>query len=388
MNSSKQHHRGIGLGWSALLSAVLGLLLLVLTLLVGNLRWSLGAEKAKLMWFEHVRSALGLGTGPMVMADSLLLVDVHYDRVLTTLRDADGLPGGTEATVDHEHLLRLLQEIEATGGYRYVVLDVFLDAEARQPADSALCQLISHMPRIVVAKSGKPLADSCLLPKAGMAMYATPLWDSDFVKYPYFSGGERSLPLVMYEELTGRSIDTSGLVSTDSGWPVRSSVVLTYALKEDSTLMSNRRYLDQMVADGPDEPLLDSPAMAHGKYVVIGDFVSDRHQTFLGEMSGALINFNAFLSLMHGHHRLSPGLLLFLFLVFSLLAFVTIHYSSFSRMVMWLGYPAVLLLACLIVYVASGQVYDVLWAWAFFYVLEKYTYIFNRLREARQPQRQ
>ena len=365
------------------ISAVIAVPILALTLMTNNLRWTLGAEKAKLMWFEHLRRGWGGVVGDSTLTDSLLLIDVHHDRQFVE----DIVSGGNEAVVNHHHLYRLLQELSETGDYKYIMMDVFLDKGISQPRDTSLYYLIASMPRIVIPKAPGIMADSCLLPKSGKAQYGTALWESDFVKYPYWTQEEPSMPLMMYEELTGRHFYRTGPFLSESGKLVRSSTILTYEIVENERLMYNRYYLDMMVSDSTDSPILFEPDMARGKYVLIGDFSTDRHNTFLGDMSGTLINFNAYLSLVRGHHYLPMKLLFGLYFLFFMLVFVTIHYSRFSRMVMWLGCPFILGVVCLITYIYSKQVYDVLWATMLFYVLEKLVsiwesrnYIINKLR--------
>lgn len=380
MISSKDKYHILG---SLGISAIIAVPILVLTLMTNNLRWTLGAEKAKLMWFEHIRRGWGGAVGDSTLIDSLLLIDVHHDRQFVE----DIVSGGREAVVNHHHLYRLLKELSEADDYKYIMMDVFLDEGISQPSDTSLYHLIASMPRIVIPNAPGIMADSCLLPKVGKAQYGTALWESDFVKYPYWTENETSMPLMMYEEQTDKHVCRNGPFLSESGKLVRSSTILTYEVVEDERLMDNRYYLDMMVSDSTDSPILFEPDMARGKYVLIGDFSTDRHNTFLGDMSGTLINFNAYLSLVRGHHYLPMKLLLGLYLLFVMLVFVTIYYSRFSRMVMWLGYPFVLGAVCLFTYIFSNQVYDVLWATMFFYVLEKLVgiwesrnYIIDKLR--------
>lgn len=363
------------------ISALIAIPILFLTLAANNLRWTFGAEKAKLMWYEHLRRGWGGEVGNDVLVDSmLLLIDVHNDRLLVE----DEMEGGREAVVNHAHLYKLLRELSEGDDYKYIMLDVFLDAGISQPGDSALYRLIASMPRIVIPKAPKPLADSCLMSKAGAAQYGTAIWETDFVKYPYWTKDESSMPLMMYEELTGRHVSRYGPLLFEGKQLVRSSTILTYEIVEDERLMENRLFMDMIVSDSIDSPVLFTPDMAKDKYVLIGDFSSDRHNTFLGSMSGTLINFNAYLSLVRGHHYITIGLIFGLYLLFIFLVFVTIHYTSFSRFIMWLGYPAILLIVCLLTYIWSNQVYDVLWVTIIFYLLEKLVYLWENRKKIKE----
>ncbi len=356
------------------LSSIIALPLLFGTIFMSSQSWTLGGEKTLLMWFEHFCN--DNQTNQNEWEDSLLLIDVHDDKTLVTLYDEDSLKYGTEIAVNHAHLYRLLQDLHKADNYRYIVLDVFLDDEISQSDDSALYQLITSMPRIVVARSSQPLADSCLYSKAGTAQYSTTLWENDFVKYTYIINEQRSMPLFMYEELTGRRIEQKGTFLCEEGNLVQRNVILTYNIVWNNRLSDRRLYSDMLCEEDPDASTIQ-PSKSDGKYVLIGDFKSDIHNTFLGEMPGAIINFNAYCSLLNGHHRISLWYLFNLYVVFVLLVFLTIHRIKFSRIVMWFGYPAILSALCLMTYIRYHQVYDVLSITLLFYLLEKIVYIWE-----------
>ena len=252
------------------------------------------------------------------------------------------------AATDKQKLKKLLEYLYTTNNYRYIILDIFLDQSISQPEDSSLYALIATMPRIVIPiPENSQLGNSRLESKAGSASYGTAIWENDFVKYPFITDGKESMALKMYRELTGRSITKHGLLYTDN-WPARHSAILTYELRETEELSEQKLYLGWIVGDtigGEIYPsMLEVPNLADKKYVLIGDYEDDRHNTYIGEMSGALINFNAYLTLLYGHHR--------------------------SRIFMWLGSPFYLTLTCLVCYRFFHEVYDILIATSLFYLLE------------------
>lgn len=354
------------------LSALIALPILLVTLYMFNQSWTLGGEKAILMWYEHFHQDQNT---EIALEDSLLLIDVHSDKQIVNLYE-DGLKYGSEVVVNHAHLYRLLRELYENNNYRYIMLDVFLDAEIAQPEDSALYKLIATMPRIVIARSSMPLADSCLYKKAGITQYSTTLWENDFVKYPYWVDGQCSMPLFMYEELTGKQITRKGSLLIDDSQIVQSSTILTFDLVWNSRL-SNRRYYSDMLCSDSSNVKIFKPEKTEGKYVLIGDYGSDIHNTFLGEMPGILINYNAYRSLANGHHRISIWYIFSLFFIFMLLVLVTIHHSNFARLVMWLGYPIILGALCMFVYIYYHKTYDILSVTFLFYLLEKIVYTWD-----------
>ena len=358
---------------SLIFSALLSLCFLIITFIATNGRISFGGEKAKLQWFE-ILSQWNEKEKENEWTDSVLLIDTHYDKQMVLEKDNDGNPIGMVAATDKQKLKKLLEYLYTTNNYRYIILDIFLDQSISQPEDSSLYALIATMPRIVIPiPENSQLGNSRLESKAGSASYGTAIWENDFVKYPFITDGKESMALKMYRELTGRSITKHGLLYMDN-WPARHSAILTYELRETEELSEQKLYLGWIVGDtigGEIYPsMLEVPNLADKKYVLIGDYEDDRHNTYIGEMSGALINFNAYLTLLYGHHRISLWMFVFLWGAFFILIWLTIRHTTFSRIFMWLGSPFYLTLTCLVCYRFFHEVYDILIATSLFYLLE------------------
>ena len=354
------------------ISALLSLLFLTVSWIATNSRVSLGGEKSKLQWFEILTNR-GADEEHCDMTDSVVLIDVHYDKKLVLEKDDDGMPIGMVAATDKQKLKKLLEYLHQGDDYRYILLDVFLDKNISSPEDSSLYQLIASMPRIVIPyPEASVLADTCLNSKAGHAQYTTAIWENDFVKYPFLTDGKESVALKMYKDLTGRTITKHGFLYTDR-WLVRKSAILTFELRENSDLSFRKHYLGWVVGDTLAgevyESMIDEPGFATDKYVLIGDFKEDRHNTYAGEMSGPVINFNAYLTLLHGHHRFSLLMLVILWGVFFWLVWIVFSRSVLSQIFLWLGAPTILLVLCIITYLCFHEVYDILTATLLFYLL-------------------
>lgn len=358
-----------------IISAILSLIFLVVVWITTNSRVSLGGEKTKLQWMELLTNG-DVDSENAAIADSVVLVDVHYDKQQVLEKGDDGMPIGMVAVTDKQKLQKLLDYLRKANDYRYILLDIFFDKNISTPEDSSLYQLIASMPRIVIPyPEGGALADTRLEAKAGYALYSTAIWESDFVKYPFLVDGKESMALKMYQELTGRTITKHGFLYTDY-WPVRKSAILTFELKENSDLSFRKQYLGWVVGDTLAgevyESMIEEPGFATGKYVLIGDFQDDRHDTYIGEMSGPIINFNAFLTLMRGHHRISLLMLLMLWGAFYGLVWLVFSHSMFSQIFLWLGVPFYLMMLCIITYKLFNEVYDILTAAFLFYLLQTF----------------
>lgn len=360
-------------------AAFIAVLFLVVIYHAANYRIPLSAEKAKLQLFEKIR-ALCFGEPQMQPADSVIMIDVHYDKQMVLERD-EGLPNGMVPVTNRNKLLQLLDFLNEQRDYRYIVLDVFLEKNVHQEEDTALYRLISQMPRIVIASPLQgELADSCLLKKAGTAQYGTAIWENDFVKYSYQTDSTKSIPLKMYEELTGRTISKRWGNWYSDGGLARNSVILTYEVYEEDMAWDLGTGLLGDTLDGKaNVPELHN-LETKGKYILIGDFEGDRHQTLLHDMSGTTIIFNAYLTLLHRHHVISFGLILLIFLVFWLLAWLTITQNKrFEWLSSIIGIPIYLFVLSLLIYLIAHEAYDVLVATTLFWLLKGATWLYVRL---------
>ncbi len=355
-------------------SALIALLFLLITLWASNLHFPVSSEKTLLQWFNVL-----CPQPKSNYIDSVLIIDTHYDKQLLmeydVYKDAhnkihrDSI--GYVAATDRQDLINLLEFFSThVNLYRYIVLDVSFDESLKQPNsnDTILYNLIKSMKRISFAKDSSPLADNSLCQKAGDVRYYVTAMESDFVKFSYILDGDTCLPLKMYKELTDRDFYNVGPLYLDQGL-ARGSAIITFDLTYDDIIAKYPRYdLHHLVKNGFSEIMQDSIA----KYVLIGDFEEDRHVTYknLTGEPGPIINFNAYLSLLNGHHRVSLWMILLLFMTFWFLAYNTIHQSEHTWFIMWVGYPAYMIFFSFIVYLLFNEVYDVLISTTLFYFLK------------------
>ncbi|MBR3079385.1 MAG: CHASE2 domain-containing protein [Prevotella sp.] len=342
-------------------SMVIGLLMLFVSYEAMNVYWPwTGGEKIKLQTCEWIRQHLRNRNFDDDMLDSVMMVDVHYDKVFALEYNNDLLKGKVAVT-DHKKLLTFLQKLKQYDNYKYIILDLYIEKALPQDIDEELINTITSMNRIVVPipLNGLDNMDGKLLSRAAMAKYGSTLWESDFVKYPYYSEGIKSIPLKMYEDLTGRSISNNYLFVWDKGL-ARRNVMLTYEFRESEyPYLLGQGILGDSLAGEKTTGIIDKPEKFKDKYILIGDLEEDRHETFIGEMSGTAINFNAFISLLHGKHRPGFLMLLSMYVVFTLLAYLTL---TRNRLIFggFFGYAAYLLFFCIAIYICCNEVYEIL----------------------------
>ena len=392
--------------WSVLIA--IGFLLF--SYYITNLDFPISGEKALLYRFELVRNYL-FPRGNTVN-DSILLIDVSFDKTPVKATDEYGMPIGDIQITDRQKLLELLLELKRRDDYKYIMLDVFFGQKGETSQDSALYATICSMPRIVIpCHCDEALADSSLQDKAGLADYTTTYKEGSFVKYPYISNDGRSLPLKMYEDMTGRSIHKHGLFYTEGWRLIRKSIVLTFDVNANSAYNEEGEkvwyYLGADILGNEEERglLYEMPEISKGKYIAIGAFQGDdTHSTYIGSISGTLINLNAYFSLSHNHQVISITLVLVLFFAFFVLAYLTLtrqdlrgladiltqkqnyrwrtRMMTLSALCSWIGYSLFLTILCILTYAFLGEVYEIFVTSTMFYLLSlavKYTDNFKKL---------
>ena len=273
-------------------SAVIAVGFLIISYCITNLHIPISGEKAVLYKFEMYRNYLFPRS--CSVPDSLLFVNVAYDKEFVEATDEYGLPVGQTQITDRQKLLQLLQELKRRNDYKYILMDIFFDEETHTSADSVLFATICSMPRIVIPRhrDGK-LANEALYAKAGMADYTTTYKEAGFVKYPYLIDSVASMPLRMYEDITGRTIKHHWFLYTD-GWKiVRKSVILAFDVNVNTPYNEEgEKNWYNLGADllGNDEEkglLYELPELTKGKYIAIGAMAEDdMHSTYLDARTG------------------------------------------------------------------------------------------------------
>ena len=129
-----------------------------------------------------------------------------------------------------------------------------------------------------------------------------------------------------------------------------------------------------------DEALYRTSQLTKDKYIVVGSLQGDDMvSTFKGYLSGAVINYNAFHSLMSGQHRVSLGYALLLFALYFGLSLNILNQREkketitnrmekkglFWKVTLFLllplvKYALILQVFCVMVYLAFGKVIEVM----------------------------
>ena len=236
--------------------------------------------------------------------DGALFINVSYDKQLAEHRDELGETIGTTDVTDRKKLLEVLKLAKATNSYKYLVLDVRFEEANYQENDDSLFEQIASMDRIVVANHkdirtprGFPLS------KSALADYYSTITATNFERYLYLDQGRTSLPLYAYKDLTGKEMSETALLTTCDGRLCQKSVFLKFPSVHFDKVMANG---DQRYYELGHEILSylrdDFGEMSEGKVVVIGNFVEDVHDTYIGMKPGSYILYRALRALEKGEH--------------------------------------------------------------------------------------
>lgn len=316
-----------------LLSCTLATAMLVFTYWISNLPYQIpveNPEKSILSFLEQIKE--GLHFKEKDGENDALFINLAFDKAIAiahdTLSSSELEPEnrpvlGRTAITDRSKLIQLLKYLKEKNNYRYILLDVFFENNISTEWDEELFELILSMPRIVIPyHRDAKIADERLLAKAGLADYTQTRYESDFVKYSFVYGKELSLPVRMYEDMTGRKILKHGFIYTDGFSLVRKSLFMVF----NHTKINYFNLGSDLLGDSiPGEKFGDAadwlysvPELTEDKYIVAGSFVGndDMHSTYLTSMPGAVINFDAYTTLMNGGHKYSFWIMVVIWMIF------------------------------------------------------------------------
>lgn len=325
------------------ISAGFSLVIIVFTYLFGNTRHSLPGDNAALT--EIYYAGKFLGNKIENVPDSLLLVNVCYDKQLVGFEE-EGMPVGDVVITDREKLLRFLTIAKEADNYRYIFLDINFEEGYDSPSDSALFETIKSMDRIVIPNhSGIRMKDSTLFAKSANADYSITWKVRVFSRFQYLRNDTVvTVPLKIYSERIGADgcaikPHLGGLWYSDNGRLCHNGVTLLMRMivngryidgDESQSREYSYSYLGSDLLDVNDVfPVSDQLA---DKIIIIGDFSSDRHSTYLGAQPGSVVCMNAYLALMAGDHLVNWFNVLLLFLIYTVVGTFYLQGNSFSSL--------------------------------------------------------
>lgn len=357
---------------------LLSILALGVSYVCTNLNVTVSGERDLLKWWNFV--AIQLSGGPKnEIPEDVLFINVSMDKELVDINDELDMPMGNAAITDRQKLASLLSLIQSVGDYKYILLDVFFEEGYSSETDSLLFHTIASMDRIVIPRHHDGvLADSILIDKAAFADYKTTLKEDNITKYPLLDKGgvNPSIPLVMYSDMTGRTVRKRGLFYMDGYALSRRVVFPKMEVMVDIPSRTDKAGIAQMEkpylnmgADILDNCDLEDDwgSVFGGKIIVIGSFTDeDIHLTYAGDVPGCVINYNVFASLMGGRHKVPFLLILVYFLIFFAMSCLLLRNGDAGTQSLgwvlaklFVIYSVILTIVCIFVFTIWGQAHDI-----------------------------
>jgi hypothetical protein len=299
------------------------LFLIFISLWLVNQHMVLGDERILFQVTAGIKKII-LGIENKPDPKDYIFINNSYDNMLIERLDEEGFPMGNQPITDRRKLAMFFDRLnKRPDNYKYIVCDVFFKDSSQY--DSVFISKISRTKNIIIPyhinDSGK--ADLPFLNiNHGLADYRSVQYV--FMKYALTSNDTmKSLPLKMYEDITGKKFINKGILSFVDGKPSFNTIVIDFKLRYYELLDRNAERMYNIVNLGELLRMNDSVfyKAVNNKIILIGDYYEkDIHQTLFGKMSGTLILLNVYFTLLNGENLISIGLFLILFLGFFLIS--------------------------------------------------------------------
>jgi hypothetical protein len=305
-------------------SVLHSLFLVFISLWLVNQHFVYGDERVLFQITAGVKKII-LGIESKPDPKDVMFVNVCYDNMLIPMLDEEGFPVGNQPITDRKKLAMFFDRLnKRPDAYKYVVCDIFFKDSSS--VDSLLNSKITASKNLIVPYH---LNDSGTIElpifgvNRGLADYRAIQYV--FMKYPLVTGDTmRSLPLRMFEDVTGKKFEKKSFISTLGGKPCFSTMIVDFKLRYYELLDRNADRMYNLSNLGDLLRLPDSAfyRAINNKIILLGDYYErDIHQTLFGKMSGTLILYNIFYSLLQNETLISFWLVLLLFIGYFMISY-------------------------------------------------------------------
>jgi hypothetical protein len=278
-----------------------------------NSSFTYGDEKLLVQWSSiFKRVVLKMDEEPP--KKDYLFINLAYDKALIPREEGTG----KDIITDRQLLADFFQVLKKhQDSVKYTVCDVLLKGSS--DADSALQASVRGLKKIVfpaqLSDSGTAEELAIQVPSA-IADYE--MVNGGFLKFKLFQNKTvPTLPVYMYQQISGKEL------KQQFGWyfqgykPVMNSLIIDYQIRTHE-LMDEAEYpvinLSELML--LPEEVIANDFLKH-RFIIMGDFNNDTHETIYGSTPGTLILLNVYLSLMDGQHLISFWWWIFLLVGFT-----------------------------------------------------------------------
>lgn len=313
-------------GLILVISTVLSLVISFVCYIMNNCPYPYWDSLNRYCWLEYMIRRIF----PEKMDRSdVMFINVSYDREVVDYTYSGKTLTGTIDITNRKTLLDFLEIAEKTNAYKYIFLDLRFEEGINTPYDSALFAQIGKMRDISFSKhSDLTTNEFAVKNKATINDYFTTITGTNFTRYQYIQNGEESVPLRMYNEINGldKSIEGEGLFYTSNGELCYNSPFMRIPedFYEGHEERGNLNYFDlgPMLLKMYNEE--DWEESTKDRILIVGDFVNDLHDTYVGMQPGSYLVYLAYKALANGRHKLSWPFMTIMFFVYIVIAYFII----------------------------------------------------------------
>ncbi len=393
-------------------SFISSLFLMLISYFVNNSPLFTGESMLQYYGLQKVCEKIGIHK--TVSYGDAVYYNMSYDKMLVPSIDrADTI--GNNCISDRGKLLKFLRLLESSNKYKYIIVDIIFDKSERSEYDDELYTQIKKMRNIIIAdhlEVDHTWPDFQESKKSGLVTYFATTVSTNFGRMEYLIGDKESLPLAVYENITPKgSMKRYGIgrlsLYTMNGKLCQNSCFLTF----DNTFVKpikTEKKLDFYVHSNKfinlgqfiDDPTSDEDELKEligintdNKYVVIGDFVGDVHDTYIGAIPGSVIMMRALATLEeNGNIVKFAHVMLWLFVFFLINLSIlynrpiskhipiikNIPYKLFHFCFSLITFTSILIVVSTIEYICEYQTYSLVVPILYFSILKLYVQYKNQ----------
>ncbi len=267
-------------------------------------------------------------------SDDVVFINVNGDKDLIEVEDGRKL-----VITNRRQLARFFQIMKKhQNEYRYILCDILF--EDPSPDDALLKKEIEKIPNLrsavrrdpSVASKYKIMPPLFSIPYGQVEFLATA--NDEVYKFSLLNAyGKKSLPLLIYEDLHRANLDKKGGLYFLNNQLTFNSIVLDYKIRNHD-LLEKKQYkyinLYQLLNLLQANETFFFEEFLKNRMIVLGDFEEDYIETVFGNLSGSLLLYNVYWSLVQGETLVPYSLVILLILAYSILSYFLIFKPQFS----------------------------------------------------------
>ncbi|MBQ7212686.1 MAG: hypothetical protein IJS19_08520 [Muribaculaceae bacterium] len=276
-------------------------------------------------------------------------LDVEYDKQIAEYNDyPNRVINGEVAVTDRQKLLKFLKIAEKANSYKCVLLDLRFEENTFTPDDSALIAQINSMRDVdcVVSslfESNKMLSQS----KTAYNDYFTTITKTNVTRYPFLQDGHESAALRIYKRVNHieeTPINKIGPFYYQNGSLCQNCPFLTYYCNFDrrykqpdvdnysmlgSEWFSRNDSINIVNAEDTIPLTVNNiKNVIADKIVIVGNYETDKHDTYYGMQSGPYIVYLGYKILQAGNNILSLTFIGMMFIIYLMISLFIINNKS------------------------------------------------------------